>query len=127
MSIDILKELTNLGIDFKIEGKNSVVTKFSSISKADKNDVTFCYYEENKAIEIVSLSNAGIILCKKNLIDKIHPKEGQQFIFTDNPRLAFIRLIKSITKTKNKIEISPHCIISNLNNIGKNCSIGHYT
>jgi UDP-3-O-[3-hydroxymyristoyl] glucosamine N-acyltransferase len=127
MNIDVLKELSNLGIDFKAEGYNNTATKFSSISDADKNDISFCYYDEDKAIEFVSLSNAGIILCKNNLIDKVHPKEGQQFIFTDNPRLVFIRLLKAVTKTKSTAKISPYSIISNSNNIGQNCSIGHYT
>ena len=42
MNIDDLKELSNLGIGFKAEGYNNIVIKFSSISNADKNDISFC-------------------------------------------------------------------------------------
>src|SRR5690349_10588928 len=112
MSIDVLRELTNLGIDYKTEGRNKSTSKFSSIFNADNNDISFCYYEEDKALEVIKSSNAGIILCNTNLNDKVHPKEGQQLIFTENPRLAFVRLLKGISKSNNNAEISRHSIIS---------------
>ncbi|MGN6349551.1 MAG: LpxD N-terminal domain-containing protein [Candidatus Nitrosocosmicus sp.] len=125
MEINVKKELWDLEIDFEYKGRDIFITKYTSITEATKSDATFCYYEDTKAIESISMSNAGVILCKKDLIDKIDPKDGQQLLFVDNPRLAFVRLLKKGIK-QNKKEISPHSIISNLNNIGKNCLIASY-
>jgi UDP-3-O-[3-hydroxymyristoyl] glucosamine N-acyltransferase len=81
MVIDIMQELINLGYDYETEGNDTAVTQFSSITEAKNNDLAFCYYEGEKAIGYITASNAGIILCKKTMIGKVHPKNGQQFFF----------------------------------------------
>ena len=81
MTINIKQELTSLGYDYEIEGIDIPVIKFSSITEAGNEDVTFCYYEGDKVIDYISASNAGNILCKKGVHGKIHPKNGQQFFF----------------------------------------------
>ena len=130
MSIDIKKELAELGHKFETEGDNNnpSVTGFSSITEASASDLTFCYYESDKATHYMAHSGAGVILCNKSMIGKIHPKGGQQFYFLDNPRLAFVQLLKrTIDKTKGVSEISSDASIHNLDSIGKNCSIQPYT
>ena len=76
MSIDIKKELRNLGIDYNDEGNNIQIEKFSSINESDKKDATFCYYDGDKAIDYISRSNAGVILCKKDMMGKIQPRKN---------------------------------------------------
>src|SRR4051794_24874797 len=98
MYIDIKQELAQLGIDYTDEGKDILIKEFSSIKESTNKDATFCYYDGDKAIDHISKSNAGVILCKKDLVGKIHPKDGQQFYFIDNPRLAFVLLLKNKTK-----------------------------
>jgi UDP-3-O-[3-hydroxymyristoyl] glucosamine N-acyltransferase len=127
MYIDIKQELTKLGIDYTDEGKDILIKELSSIKESTNKDATFCYYDGDKAIDHISKSNAGVILCKKDLVGKIHPKDGQQFYFIDNPRLAFVLLLKNKTKKQGIDGISPSSIISKLNNIGKDCSISSYT
>jgi UDP-3-O-[3-hydroxymyristoyl] glucosamine N-acyltransferase len=127
MVIDIKQELTNLGYDYKTEGNDTPVTQFSSITEASNNDLSFCYYEGEKAISYIAASNAGNILCKKTMIGNVHPKKGQQFFFLDNPRLAFVQVLKKATKAKTLMEISNNSIIHDLAKIGENCSIGQYT
>jgi len=126
MSIDIKKELRNLGIDYNDEGNNIQIEKFSSINESDKKDATFCYYDGDKAIDYISRSNAGVILCKKDMMGKIHPKDEQQLFFIDNPRLAFVLLLKKQTNKNINAGISTSTIL-NSNKIGENCSISSFT
>lgn len=127
MHIDIKKDLSELGHSFEAEGNSVPVTRFSSITEAGDDDITFCYYEADKATQYMSQSNAGVILCNKSMIGKIHPKKSQQFYFLDNPRLAFVQLLKRANdKTATVRQISPNAIIHDSSKIGKNCSIQPY-
>ncbi len=127
MAIDIKQELNHLGYGFEVEGNNVHISKFSSITEAGPTDVSFCYYEGDRAINYVSKSNAGIILCRRSMIGKIHPKAEQQFYFLDNPRLVFVQLLKKFNDAKIIREISSHTILHDSSKIGKNCYIGHYS
>ena len=100
---------------------------FSSITEAESTDISFCYYEEDKAINYISKSNAGIILCKKSMMGKINPKNGQQFYFLDNPRLVFVQLFQKYNNTNKTREISEYAILHDSAKIGKNCSIGSFS
>ncbi|MEJ7641840.1 MAG: UDP-3-O-(3-hydroxymyristoyl)glucosamine N-acyltransferase [Candidatus Nitrosocosmicus sp.] len=128
MHIDTKKDLSEFGYNFETEGNSPPVTGFSSITEAGTSDVTFCYYEAYKAAKYIAQSNAGVILCTKAMIGKVHPKKNQQFYFLDNPRLCFIQLLK---RTKDKSaeakQISPNSLIHESTKIGKNCSIMPYT
>ena len=123
--------LSNMGIRYTSEGPAIKINGASSITDATGNKLSFCYYRLEKAASIVSRSNAGAILCKKELEGFVHPNPGkkQQFIFVDNPRLAFVHVTNQIYNNKNKtkmIGISPHAIISENAKIGSNCYVGHY-
>ena len=124
MNLDVKQELKDLGHEFMVEGEDVFVSKFSSITEAGKNDISFCYYEENKAIDYLSRSNAGVILCKDSIRHKVHPKRGQQFYFLQNPRLAFIQIMKGIVaKNSTFNEISTKAAIDETATIGKNCLV----
>lgn len=121
--MDIKQILKELSLDFDIEGKDIEITNFASITEASKNDLTFCYYDENKAINYISNSNAGSILCNKNLKGKIRPKDKQQFIFLDNPRMVFVQILKKNKENKKISGVSNTTVIHQSAKIGKNCSI----
>ena len=127
MSIEIKQELDHLGYSFESEGREVHVKNFSSITEAESTDISFCYYEEDKAINYISKSNAGIILCKKSMMGKINPKNGQQFYFLDNPRLVFVQLFQKYNNTNKTREISEYAILHDSAKIGKNCSIGSFS
>ena len=115
-------------IRYTSEGSSIKIDGAASITEASENQVSFCYYERQKATSVVSRSNAGVILCKKDLEGFVHPQPGkkQQFIFLDNPRLAFVHIANQIYNKKKMIGISSHAIISESAKIGSNCYIGHY-
>ena len=127
MYIEIKQELDHLGYSFESEGGEVHAKNFSSITEAKSTDISFCYYEGDKAINYISKSNAGIILCKKSMIGKINPKNGQQFYFLDNPRLVFVQLFQKYNDTNKTREISQYAALHDSAKIGKNCSIGSYS
>ncbi len=79
MTINIKQKLINLEIDFEVVGNNDGINNFASITEASQNDASFCYHDTEKAVYYVTNSNTGCILCKKDIIDKVHPNNGQQF------------------------------------------------
>lgn len=128
MSIDVEQELFQLGHPFKAEGnRKAQVTKFSSITDAGSTDISFCYYEGDKALSYISESNAGIILCKDSMIGKVNSHDGQQLFFLNNPRLAFVQLFHKHNKTAETKEVSQYAIIHDSAKVGEGCFIGPYS
>ena len=149
MERDIEFILSDLGIDFQYLGNIKKQTKFSSVAtiqQGKEEDLCYCSFDGKEALSLISKSNAGIILCKRSLeefIDKNYYNNNnynyyhyqssshslakkQQFIFVDNPRAAFIKIIYKIyNKDKKSIGISPTAIISKSANIGSECYIGN--
>lgn len=135
---------------FHLRGDKSsvVITDAMPIDRATRDHLTFCRYSGQKGVAEVSKSNAGVILCKSELQAIVHPKaDWQLLVFTDNPRLAFIRIfgkmlsLATIEKIRaerhedegissNKERLAPTiastAIISKNSKIGQNCVIGDY-
>ena len=121
--------LSSLNIPYEIEGNNEKrIKNIASITSAKSNDLSFCSYEDEKAVDLILQSKAGVILCKKKLRGVVHPRQGAQFIFLDKPRYVFVNLANKIfAKQKRIIGISPSAIISKTAIIGDRCYIGEYT
>jgi UDP-3-O-[3-hydroxymyristoyl] glucosamine N-acyltransferase len=126
---NIISILSSLNIPYELEGNNEKrIKNISSITSAKSDDLSFCSYEDGKAIDLISQSKAGVILCKKKLRGLVHPRQGVQFIFLDKPRYVFVNLANKIfAKQKRVIGISPSAIISKTAVIGDRCYIGEYT
>ena len=67
-----------MGTKYASEGSSIKIDGAASITEATENQVSFCYYEREKAVSFVSRSNAGIILCKKDLEGFVHPQPGKK-------------------------------------------------
>ena len=125
---DIKSMLSNLNIDYEIEGDTGKKIKnISSIKNAKPDDLSFCYYEGGKAVDLISKSKAGAILCKKSLRGLVHPRQGAQLIFLDKPRYVFVNLANKISVKQKMVGISPSAVISKTARIGDRCYIGEYT
>jgi len=125
---DIKSMLSNLNIDYKIEGDTGKKIKnISSITNAKPDDLSFCYYEGDKAVDLISKSKAGVILCKKSLHGLVHPRQGAQLIFLDKPRYVFVNLANKIFVKQKLVGIAPSAVISKTARIGDRCYIGEYT
>ncbi|MDQ3888553.1 MAG: hypothetical protein M3251_04695, partial [Thermoproteota archaeon] len=124
--LDVVSALSNLGIDFESEGSNIRVHDIASIDNATDNDLAFCWYVGQKGLSYISGSKAGVILCKKEMQGVVHPNSGQLLVFTDNPRLTFVRLTKEMKRQERLVGISPRAVISEKSTIGSGCYIGDY-
>jgi len=130
--IDVVKFLTDTGLEFLIEGKmNKKVRGVASIEEATGAELAFCSKEGEQALKVISESDAGAIMCKKQLKGTLLPKSGSQLIFLDNPRLVFVRVAnlmqqKLAKKSDSRTFISPTAIIASSAKIGMNCKIGSY-
>lgn len=123
---DLVSVLSKMGIDFESEGGDIRVHGVASIDRATKNDLAFCWYVGEKGVSYISRSEAGVILCKKEMRGLVHPNSTQMLVFTDNPRLAFVRAAREMTRQGKPVGISPSAIISEKSKIGSGCYIGDY-
>jgi UDP-3-O-[3-hydroxymyristoyl] glucosamine N-acyltransferase len=129
MEYDIDSLLLNLGNNnYTSQGIKKKVKGYAPITEATENDISFCWYDGERALSLISNSNAGVILCKKSLEGHISKLPLQkQILFVDDPRLAFIQVIEVMQKKERKTGISSTAIISDTAKIGSNCYIGEYS
>jgi UDP-3-O-[3-hydroxymyristoyl] glucosamine N-acyltransferase len=123
---DVRSMLSEFAIDFQSEGSDMRVQGFASIDMATEKDLAFCSYSGENGVSYISHSNGGVILCKKEMQGLVYPNGRQLLIFTDNPRLAFVRLTKKMLGHEQMVGVSPRAIISEKSSIGSNCYIGDY-
>jgi UDP-3-O-[3-hydroxymyristoyl] glucosamine N-acyltransferase len=123
---DISSLLSDLAIDFQSEGSNVKVRGYASIDDASEHDLAFCRYSGEKAVSYISRSKGGVILCKKEMQGLVYPNGRQLLIFTDNPRLAFVRAAHRMQKQEQLVGVSPRAVISENSSIGSKCYIGDY-
>jgi UDP-3-O-[3-hydroxymyristoyl] glucosamine N-acyltransferase len=123
---DIRSLLSDLGIDFQSEGSNIKVRSFASIDEATESDLAFCRYIGEKAVSYISQSRGGVILCKKEMQGLVYPNGRQLLIFTDNPRLVFVRAANQMHEQGQLVGVSPRAVISEKSSIGSKCYIGDY-
>ena len=128
MEYDIESILLNLGIDDYIsQGIKKKVKGYAAITEATENDVSFCWYEGERALPLISNSKAGVILCEKSLQGYLSTLQQKQILFVDDPRFAFINIVDKMQNRKRKTGISSTSIISNTAKVASNCYIGEYT
>jgi UDP-3-O-[3-hydroxymyristoyl] glucosamine N-acyltransferase len=125
--LDVDSALSNLGVDFELEGSKIRVHDIASIDNATENDLAFCWHVGEKGLSYISGSKAGAILCKKEMQGMVHPNSGQLLVFTDNPRMTFVRLTKEMRRQEQLVGVSPRAVISEKSKIGSGCYIGDYT
>lgn len=123
---DIRTVLEKLGVDFQAEGRDGKVQDAAPINESTEKDLTFCWYGGEKGASYILNSKAGTILCKSELQGRVHPRGNQLLIFTENPRLAFVRAMNEIQGTKKLVGISARAAVSDTAKVGSGCYIGDY-
>jgi len=124
MEWDIEELLSKEDVVRRSEGSRTKIKNVSSINQATENDLSFCYYDGEKAASAIWKSN--VLLCKNSLEGVVHPKPGrQQFFFMDNPRLVFVCLMAQMCMKMSGI--SRHGTVSESAKIGSGAYIGDYS
>lgn len=96
----------------------------ASMEIARNDNITFCIQEGEEALELISHTNAGIVLCRDN-IPGLETVKFSNCIFTvANPRLSFIRCLQQFFASKKPVGIHPTAIIENNVVLPKLVSVG---
>lgn len=101
------------------------ITSFASLDRATSSELSFCRFEGQKGIEMMTSSNAGLIICCGQYIS------GKRLIIVSNPRLWFIKVVREFFLPREPPGIHPSAVINydcvklgkNIR-IGSNCTIG---
>ncbi len=111
-----------------------VVDNFAPIDTGTSSDLSFCSSDDYQGLQSILESKSGIILCKKSLIETIRQKNkfinsnssmSKLFVFVDNPRLVFIKIVKLMKDhIVSRKGVSKHAIIADSAQIGRDCYIG---
>ena len=139
MERNIESTLSELGIDYRFyrDIKNKTIFRnVKPIQQAKEEDLSYCSFDGEEAVSLISKSSAGIILCEKGLegfIDQYGQRledlrlkhECQQLVFVDNARAVFIKIVNKIYPKNVKTGVSPTAIISATASIGSDCYIGN--
>jgi len=126
--------MNSVGINYYLLGSKNILSnikKFASLSEAKKNEISFCSSTSKKAIELISKSRAGVIICSKSLEGILSVYPDKLFILVENPRLYFILLANKAMSNatiyyERQTGISKTAVISESAKIGKNCAIGNF-
>src|SRR5919205_1091192 len=124
---DVTEILSDLGINYRLEGSPRKINGFSSIEEATDHDLSFCSYKGVEAISSISKSAAALILCNSSMQGAIWPTAGRGLIFIADPRIDFIKIVNYLQKKEKVSAISQHAVISKNAKIGPNCQIGAFT
>jgi UDP-3-O-[3-hydroxymyristoyl] glucosamine N-acyltransferase len=112
--------------NYQIKGnKNLHIQRFKPLTTAKRGDMTFCSKKDPNALASVSSSTASLIVCPANMKGKIRNNRST-IVFVGNPRLWFIRCLKSYVDSSNERGIDPTAIIESKIS-GRNVYVGPFT
>lgn len=91
---------------------------------AKPNELTYCFLKnDEKDLEAIRKTNAGIVICQKHLKDKLtSTKNKPTLILSEAPKYDFARILQEFF-VKEKFTISPHSYIGKNVKMGKNVAI----
>ena len=100
---------------------NREVSKISNIIPGEFGTLSFCKYEDERAIGLISGSRSSIIICSSRLTNLAFC--DKTLILVPQPRLAFMKVANEFFPWRETSGIHPTAVISNAK-IGKNVIIG---
>jgi len=106
--------------DDSIEPWTIPIDNFAPIDKGTSSHLSFCSSDDGEGLQSILSSSSGTILYKKSLAERISQKNKffsnnmpKLFVFVDNPRLVFIKIVKLMKDYKdNRKGVSKHAIIA---------------
>jgi UDP-3-O-[3-hydroxymyristoyl] glucosamine N-acyltransferase len=100
------------------------------LNKGTHTDLSFCNSDDYVGFLSIPTSNSCIIIYKKSMyggLVQLKNENNQVFIFVDNPRLTFMKIIKRMKNTQEPVKrISNSAVISYSSRIRKDCHIGNF-
>ena len=96
--------------------QNAVFAKFSDITNADRDSISFCKYRDERGQRLLEATHAAVVVCPREVT--LPQREDILFVVVDNPRLCFARLAAAANPDKSEHKIHKTAVI------GDNCQIG---
>lgn len=125
-SWDIPSLLLKLEIPHVSTGRERCVDSAGALEAANENQLSFCSYSGQKAVAAITSSRAGVVICNSSLASFVRPNPGQLLLFTDNPRLSFVRVLNLMLHSNRASGVAATAVISKNSSIGRGCSIGEF-
>jgi len=88
------------------------------IGDAVEGDFSFCTKIGNEALQLLKATKASVILCDLDVKSKKLKFDNKTLVIVENPRLWFIRSMRSFVPPRTRTGIHPTAVV------GKNCKIG---
>ncbi len=101
-----------------------VALKISKIISGEHNALSFCKYEDERAVHLIKKSKSSVIICSSRMTNLFYPEKT--LVLVPRPRLAFMKVANKFFPWRETSGIHPTAVISNAK-IGKNVRIGAST
>ena len=99
------------------------VTKPAYLFTAKSNELAYCFLKNNdKDLDAISNTKAGIVICQKHLKDKLSTKIRSTLIFSEAPKYDFAKVLQEFFMKKTPA-VSPHSYIGENVKLGKDVDI----
>jgi UDP-3-O-[3-hydroxymyristoyl] glucosamine N-acyltransferase len=126
--INIEKLCDAVGMGYSVLGsRDRHVYTAMSIERANSESLSFCKNDTSTDMDAIRRSNAGVIICSNTLSFSQDDYIAKTLILVDDPKLAFIRVIKKYFSTKKNAGIHSTAIVKSGATISKDTYIGPYT
>ena len=122
---DLIKPIT--GSVEVLGSKTVIVSAPSPVNTATQNSFTFCSKKNAQALEVIRNSPAKVVVCSSDLSFSSADYGDKTFILVENPRLAFIEILRYYFAEKRELRISPLAIINEKAEIDSNVYIGPHS
>jgi UDP-3-O-[3-hydroxymyristoyl] glucosamine N-acyltransferase len=111
------------------QNKYKTFSNFLPIDQADKNSIVYCSYIDRKGFDVITNTNANIVLAHLdlyNLFKRDFEDINKTILFYKNPKLAFIRILNQCFIFKSEAVIDKSAKIDPAAKIANNVSIGTF-
>ena len=100
------------------------VTKPGYLHTAKPNELAYCFLKnDEKDLEAISNTNAGIVICQKHLEDKLASmKVKPTLILSETPKYDFAKVLQQFF-AKEKPTVSPRSYVGKNVRLGENVDI----
>ena len=133
MSSITINDVIQILIGEKINFTGNADIKLNSvnnISNATKHQITFCKYEDDRALKLIDQCDASLIIASTKIFNQLSDDQRKKVLFVEKPRFSFVQICNKFFAPKIDFKIEKTAIIGNNCKIpddvyiGSNVSIG---
>ncbi len=100
------------------------IVSMNAIKDAKPDQITFCNRNDEIGVNMISDTEAKLIICSTKIMDILPEFEGKTLLFTSNPRLTFIKVCTHFFPIEKKSGIHDSAILGDNCEIAKDAYVG---